>query len=160
MKNKIVVVSGIICMLIIGIGIGYNIKSNTVNSIASLKTNTITLASNKKKLVVQNKAKLDSERPSKSVLKSSDKGEDVTRIQTRLKKYGYNVVIDGDYGDAITYAVMDFQQRHNLVPSGTVSGKTLDALYKSPTKAICTSQQHNHYLLQMILLINPFMKKN
>ena len=37
MKNKIIVVSGVICMLIIGIGIGYNIKSNTVNSIASLK---------------------------------------------------------------------------------------------------------------------------
>ena len=135
MKNKIIIASGFICILIIGIGIGYTLKSNTVNSIGSLKTNTITLESNKKKLVVKSKAELDSEKPAKSILKSADKGEDVTRIQTRLKKYGYNIVIDGDYGDGMTYVVMDFQQRHNLVPSGTVSGATLDALYKLPTKS-------------------------
>jgi len=132
MKKKMMVF-GIICILITGVTIGNKIKSNNVSNIKSLKIST--LASRSKKIIVTiSKAELDSERPNKTVLQSSDKGEDVVRIQTRLKKYGYNVVIDGDYGDAVAYAVMDFQQRHNLIPSGTVSGATLDALYQIPTK--------------------------
>jgi len=134
MKNKTIVVSGIIVIMIAGFSIGYKIKSNNVNHINSLKANTLMLSSNKSKAVIKSKAELDSERPSKSILKSSDKGEDVIRIQIRLKKYGYNVDVDGDYGVGLTYAVMDFQQRHNLIPSGKVSSETIDALYKIPTK--------------------------
>ena len=109
---------------------------NKINSLASSsKTNSNSLElSSKIKTVTKSKSELDSERPDKTVLKSSDKGEDVIRIQTRLKKYGYNVVVDGDYGEGVIYAVMDFQQRHNLIPSGKVTGETIDAMYKIPTK--------------------------
>lgn len=132
MKKKMMVF-GIICILLTGVTISNKIKQDNLNNVKSLKIST--LASNrKKKTVTISKAKLDSERPNKTVLKSSDKGEDVVRIQLRLRKYGYNVVVDGDYGTAVAYAVLDFQQRHDLVPSGIVSGATLDALYQIPTK--------------------------
>ena len=134
MRTKTIIVCGIFCIIITGIGIGYKIKANTVNNTEFLKTNTLTLSNSKSKTVIKSKAEIDSERPDHAILKSSDKGEDVIRIQTRLKKYGYNVVADGDYGEGVIYAVMDFQQRHNLVPSGKVSGATLDALYQVPTK--------------------------
>ena len=105
MRNKRTIVSGIICMIVIVVSIGYKIKSNTVNNINSLKTNTLLVSSNKSKTVHKSIAELDSERPAKSIIKSSNKGEDVRRIQTRLKKYGYNVVVDGDYGEGVIYAV-------------------------------------------------------
>jgi len=129
MKSKKTIIFGIICMMVIGASIGYKLKSNVVG-----KTNTLIVSSSKSKTVHKTKAEIDSERPDKSIIKSSDKGEDVIRIQTRLKKYGYNVVVDGDYGEGVIYAVMDFQQRHNLIPSGKVTGETIDALYKIPTK--------------------------
>jgi len=131
MKKRIIIIAGIICLLVTGVGISNKIKSNTVSNIKPLKLSTL-VASNK--TVVKSKADLDSERPDKTLLQSRDKGEDVIRIQTRLKIYGYNVGIDGDYGNGTVYAVMDFQKIHNLELSGTVSGATLDALYKTPTK--------------------------
>ena len=116
-RSKKTVVLGIVGMMVIGASIGYKIKSNAI-----IKKNSLIVSSNKSKIVhkTKTKAELDSERPDKSIIKASDKGEDVIRIQTRLKKYGYNVLVDGDYGEGVIYAVMDFQQRHNLIPSGKV----------------------------------------
>ena len=131
MKKKLIIIAGIICLLVTGVSISNKIKSNAVNNINSIKMSA--LAANNK-VITKSKAELDSEKPDKTLLQSRDKGEDVIRIQTRLKIYGYNVVIDGDYGDGIVYAVMDFQKTHNLEISGTVSGKTLEALYQVPTK--------------------------
>lgn len=108
-------------------------KTNSLASSSKTNSNSLKLSS-EIKTVTKSKSELDSERPDKTVLKSTDKGEDVIRIQTRLKKYGYNIVVDGDYGNGVTYAVMDFQQRHNLIPSGKVSGVTLNNLYQIPTK--------------------------
>ncbi|MCB2358275.1 L,D-transpeptidase family protein [Clostridium estertheticum] len=131
MRNKKTIILAIIGMMVIGASIGYKIKSN-----ANIKKNSLIVSSSKSKTVhkTKTKAELDSERPDKSIIKASDKGEDVIRIQTRLKKYGYNVVLDGDYGEGVIYAVMDFQQRHNLIPSGKVTAETIDVMYKTPTK--------------------------
>jgi hypothetical protein len=131
--KKNMMIFAIICILITGVTIGNEIKADNVSNVKSLKVSTLA-SSSKKKIITISKAELDSERPDKTILKASDKGEDVVRIQIRLRKYGYNVVIDGDYGAQVAYAVMDFQQRRNLVPSGTVSGATLNALYQLPTK--------------------------
>jgi len=131
MRKKIVIIAAIICILITGLNIGNIIKSGNVNNTKSLKTSNLASSS---KSITKSKAELDSERPVSAVLKPPDKGEDVIRIQTRLKTYGYNVTLDGDYGVSIAYAVMDFQKRHNLELSGTVSGETLNELYKTPTK--------------------------
>lgn len=101
----------------------------------TVHSSTLALASNSKsRNVTKTKAEIDSERPDQIVLKATDKGEDVVRIQTRLKIYGYNVVVDGNYGEGTIYAVMDFQKRHNLEISGTVSGTTLDDLYMVPSQ--------------------------
>ena len=81
------------------------------------------------------KEEIDNEKPDKSIIRPGDKGEDVVRIQTRLKKYGYNVTADGDYGDEVDYEVMEFQHKHNIEISGTVSRDTLAALYETPTDA-------------------------
>jgi len=128
MRNKTTIVTGIICLIVIGVSIGYFVKSKAID-----KKNAPIISSNKDKTVHKSIAQLDNERPDKSIIKASNKGEDVRRIQTRLKKYGYNIVIDGDYGEGVIYAVMDFQQRHNLLPSGRVSGATLEAMYQTPT---------------------------
>jgi peptidoglycan hydrolase-like protein with peptidoglycan-binding domain len=116
----------VLLLLFIVTGIIIIGKSITSSKITHLQSSYGTL--------IKSKAGIDSERPDKSLLQSGDKGENVIRIQTRLKMYGYNVIIDGDYGDRTVYAVMDFQQRRNLEISGTVSGKTLDALYRTPKK--------------------------
>ena len=131
MRKKLIIIAGIICILITGVSISNKIISNNIAKINSSKTSSLASSS---KSITKSKAELDSERPVLAVLKPPDKGEDVIRIQTRLKLYGYNVTTDGDYGVSIAYAVMDFQKRHNLELSGTVSGKTLDELYKTPTK--------------------------
>ena len=122
----------IYAITVIGVTVFFSACS-TFSDGQSVKTSALA-ASSKNTTKPKTKAELDSERPNEKVLESADKGEDVTRIQTRLKKYGYNVVVDGDYGDGTTYAVMDFQHTHNLEISGIVSGTTLDDLYKSPTK--------------------------
>lgn len=131
MKKKIVIIAAVICVLITGISIGNKINLDARNNTNSLKIST-SVATNK--TVTKSKAQIDSERPDKLILKPKDKGEDVIRIQTRLKVYGYNINIDGDYGAGTVYAVMNFQHTNNLEISGTVSGETLDALYKIPTK--------------------------
>ena len=84
MKKKMMIFA-IICILITGVTIGNKIKADNVSSIKSLKVSTLA-SSSKKKIVTISKAELDSERPDKTILKASDKGEDVVRIQIRLKK--------------------------------------------------------------------------
>lgn len=108
-------------------------SSTSAGKVISTHTKVVA-SSSKSKTVTKTKAEFDSERPEQTVLKAIDKGEDVIRIQNRLRIYGYNVVADGDYGNGTTYAVMDFQQKHNFEPSGIVSGATLDALYQVPTQ--------------------------
>ena len=131
MKKKLIIIAGVICVLVTGISIGNKIKLDATNKINSLKVSTLVAPS---KTTAKSKAEIDSERPDKTLLKSNDKGEDVIRIQTRLKVYGYNVNIDGDFGAGTVYAIMNFQHTNNIEISGTVSGKTLDELYKTPTK--------------------------
>lgn len=132
-KKKIIIISAIICILITGVSIGNKVSSNAASNISALSAST-TLLNSKNKPIIKSKAQLDKQRPDKTTLTSIDDGEDVTRIQIRLKAYGYNVATDGDYGEVTTYAVMDFQKIHNFIMSGTISKQTVDALYQNPTK--------------------------
>lgn len=133
MKKRIILISAIICILITGVSITNKIKLNAATSVNPLAASTVAINS-KNKPVIKSKAELDKQRPDKTYLTSSDNGEDVTRIQIRLKLYGYNVTTDGDYGEGTIYAVMDFQKIHNFVMNGTISKQTLNALYQVPTK--------------------------
>ncbi|MCI1945565.1 L,D-transpeptidase family protein [Clostridium luticellarii] len=74
--------------------------------------------------------------PPRSVLRAGDKGDDVKDIQKKLKKFGYSVNEDGDFGEETVYAVMDFQHRHGLTTDGVVGGTTLEDLKKKPVAEV------------------------
>ncbi|MDK2888580.1 N-acetylmuramoyl-L-alanine amidase [Desulfofundulus australicus DSM 11792] len=63
-------------------------------------------------------------------------GEDVIRVQQRLKEWGYyNGPVDGFYGNETQQAVVNFQLNNGLVPDGTVGPETWAALGFSPAPA-------------------------
>jgi peptidoglycan hydrolase-like protein with peptidoglycan-binding domain len=67
-----------------------------------------------------------SDSTSKIVLKKNDKGTKVLDIQKRLDVLGYNLPLTGYYGDATYNAVMDYQKKNSLKPTGSID----EALYK------------------------------
>jgi len=59
-------------------------------------------------------------------------GVTVRQVQTQLKKFGYNLVVDGDFGPKTTQAVREFQAGHGLRVDGIVGPLTWGALAKGP----------------------------
>lgn len=56
-------------------------------------------------------------------------GNQVSEIQSRLKKWGYyNGAVDGIFGTQTRNAVIKFQKQNGLTPDGIVGSKTLAAL--------------------------------
>ena len=69
-----------------------------------------------------------------------DGGENVKKVQRRLKKLGYYTgSIDGDYGNGTKTAVKNFQKRNGLSVNGTVGKKTLEKLNSSSAKKASAS---------------------
>ena len=60
-------------------------------------------------------------------LKSKDKAA-VMQLQTALNKYGFKLIVDGDFGRATLEAVKHFQQESALVVDGIAGATTLKAL--------------------------------
>lgn len=57
------------------------------------------------------------------------RGEEVTKIQTRLKSWGYfSGEVTGYYGSQTTEAVKRFQQKHGLSATGVADRKTLELI--------------------------------
>lgn len=57
------------------------------------------------------------------------KGDEVTKIQTRLKQWGYyNGAVDGVYGSKTEKAVRQFQQKNGLKADGIAGTQTLKAI--------------------------------
>ncbi|MGH8501032.1 MAG: peptidoglycan-binding protein [Gammaproteobacteria bacterium] len=66
------------------------------------------------------------------LLKVGGKGEDVRRVQTRLKELGFNPGrTDGAFGAATEAAVRAFQNRVELLADGIVGPSTLKALFEN-----------------------------
>lgn len=56
-------------------------------------------------------------------------GSEVSKIQSRLKEWGYyNGAVDGIFGTATRDAVIKFQKANGLTPDGIVGSKTLAAI--------------------------------
>lgn len=58
------------------------------------------------------------------ILKTGDKGPDVTRLQKALASAGHKLVIDGIYGEKTASAVIAQQRKHGLVVDGIYGPKT------------------------------------
>jgi peptidoglycan hydrolase-like protein with peptidoglycan-binding domain len=61
-------------------------------------------------------------------LRAGASGSDVRELQTALRKAGYSVKVDGQFGAGTVRAVKRFQRAAQLTPSGTVGRKTVAAL--------------------------------
>lgn len=67
------------------------------------------------------------------MLNLGDRGEEVSRLQKMLSLLGYDLVIDGHYGDLTKTAVKKFQKQKKLINDGIVGDKTMkliEAEYK------------------------------
>jgi N-acetyl-anhydromuramyl-L-alanine amidase AmpD len=64
------------------------------------------------------------------MVKFGDRGKDVSDIQKNLSIIGYDLIIDGHFGDITLDVVKDFQTKNNLTPDGIVDLKTLEVLNK------------------------------
>ena len=64
-----------------------------------------------------------------AVSKNGSKGEEVRKIQTKLKNWGYyNGSVDGVYGWQTENAVRSFQKKNGLTADGVAGVKTLNAM--------------------------------
>ena len=73
--------------------------------------------------------------PNKSyrILRRKSKGDDVRRMQERLRELGYlNGTIDGAFGDQTWRAVINFQRANGLTPDGEAGPATLTVLFEDP----------------------------
>ena len=62
------------------------------------------------------------------LLKKGSKGDSVKLLQELLNKHGFNLTVDGDFGNKTEEAVKQFQKRLNLTVDGIVGSKTFEAL--------------------------------
>lgn len=75
--------------------------------------------------------------PTPSMLSSGSNGEEVKRMQQRLKELGYYTgEIDGDFGKGTKNAVMLFQKQHELEADGIAGSMTLTKLYSDAAHQI------------------------
>ena len=56
------------------------------------------------------------------------KGSSVTTLQEALVNQGYEIDVDGDFGDGTYNAVVDFQSNNGLDADGVVGPNTWSAL--------------------------------
>jgi lipoprotein-anchoring transpeptidase ErfK/SrfK len=68
-----------------------------------------------------------------NIIKFGDNSEDVIHIQERLNEFGYNLTVDGAFGNQTYNAVRDFQTRLSLTIDGVVGEETLARLNEEPT---------------------------
>lgn len=68
-------------------------------------------------------------------IKLGDKGADVRKVATMLKKHGSTIKPTSVFAIGMRSAVVSFQKKNNLPVTGVVDKKTWDKLNVSPKKA-------------------------
>ena len=83
--------------------------------------------------------------------KYGSRGNEVTQIQTKLKRWGYyNGNIDGIYGTQTLNAVKYFQRKNGLTVDGIAGPKTLAAMGITSTSSGTTSTASNSSNLNLL----------
>lgn len=79
--------------------------------------------------------------PPTDTLRSGDKGDDVKKVQQRLKDLGYFTdTVDGKFGDATVKALKAFQRKNGLSQDGVCGAQTRTVLFAaSPIYAVATA---------------------
>ncbi len=86
--------------------------------------------------------------------KYGSRGNEVTQIQTKLKRWGYyNGNIDGIYGSQTVSAVKWFQRKNGLTVDGIAGTKTLNAMgiYTSQNSSSTTNNSSDVNLLARVV---------
>lgn len=86
--------------------------------------------------------------------KYGSRGQEVTTIQTKLKRWGYyNGNIDGIYGSQTLAAVKYFQRKNGLAVDGIAGTRTLQAMgiYTSSSSSSSSSNSSNLNLLARLV---------
>lgn len=74
------------------------------------------------------------------ILKLGSRGSEVEVLQGMLQGQGYQIKIDGAFGEKTRNQVMLFQIDHNLEPDGIVGQNTFNILEKLPPQPICETE--------------------
>ena len=85
--------------------------------------------------------------------KYGSRGEEVTQIQTKLKRWGYyNGSIDGIYGSKTLAAVKSFQRKNGLTVDGIAGKNTLAAMgiYSSSNNSSSNNNSSNNSNLNLL----------
>ena len=82
--------------------------------------------------------------PTKTALSSGSKGEEVMKLQVKLNKLGYKLLVDGDFGIRTEQAVRSFQIAGGIAVDGIADRATLSSIdAKVATLANALIQEHN-----------------
>lgn len=79
-----------------------------------------------------------SESQSDGLLRLGDKGDEVAHLQHSLRRAGYFLVVDGDFGPATRRMVMDFQRDQKLTVDGIAGPRTQGRLEALTRSHVCT----------------------
>ena len=89
----------------------------------------------------------------KSYLEKGDRGEKVKELQKNLNAFGYNLDVDGIYGEKTEAAVKSYQRGHGLVIDGVAGTKTFASLKSEIAKQKTVYQIGKTYTLQTNLKV-------
>jgi lysozyme len=67
-------------------------------------------------------------------VKLKSNGDEVYILQRMLRKIGYSLTMDGDFGPKTDKTIRDFQFSHSLIADGVVSTRTWDEIFKRAFK--------------------------
>ncbi|QND24504.1 DUF3380 domain-containing protein (plasmid) [Rhizobium leguminosarum bv. viciae] len=84
------------------------------------------------------KTDLESEEDTPTVLRVGMSGVEISQLQEQLRKLGYTVNVDGDFGPATKQAVKKFQEDHSLLADGIAGPLTwsiIERLQGTPEEA-------------------------
>ena len=81
-------------------------------------------------------------------VRNGDKGDEVMRVQKRLKNLGYVYSADGSFGDNTELALKYFQRKHGLSESGVADKQTQELLFSA------TAMQAEEYVFPYKIIVD------